>query len=76
MQVFVDEMTCIGCRNCTNVCPNSFGMEEEFGRARVMQQRVDTEDALQEAIDTWSVSLFTPLLYVSLFTPNMMSVMY
>lgn len=21
VQVFVDEYTCIGCRNCTNVCP-------------------------------------------------------
>jgi len=21
LQVFVDEYTCIGCRNCTNVCP-------------------------------------------------------
>jgi NAD-dependent dihydropyrimidine dehydrogenase PreA subunit len=25
--VFVDEYTCIGCRNCTNVCPSSFAIE-------------------------------------------------
>lgn len=55
-QVFVDEFTCIGCRNCNNVCPQTFGMEEEWGRARVMQQGVDTESKLQEAIDTCPVS--------------------
>jgi ferredoxin len=47
---------CIGCRNCNNVCPQTFGMEEEWGRARVMQQGVDTESKLQEAIDTCPVS--------------------
>uniref|UniRef100_A0A383VAV8 J domain-containing protein n=1 Tax=Tetradesmus obliquus TaxID=3088 RepID=A0A383VAV8_TETOB len=55
-QVFVDEFTCIGCRNCTNVCPSSFAIEEDYGRARVMRQGVDTEDKLQEAIDTCPVS--------------------
>jgi ferredoxin len=25
-QVFVDEYTCIGCRNCCNVCPSSFAL--------------------------------------------------
>ncbi|KAG2486330.1 hypothetical protein HYH03_015034 [Edaphochlamys debaryana] len=55
-RVFVDEFTCIGCRNCNNVCPKTFGMEEEYGRARVMKQDVDTESKLQEAIDTCPVS--------------------
>eukprot|EP00884_Botryococcus_braunii_P011066 jgi/Botrbrau1/19961/Bobra.0059s0077.1 len=55
-QVFVDEMTCIGCRNCTNVCPNTFSMEDDFGRARVMRQKVDTDEGLQEAIDTCPVN--------------------
>jgi len=53
---FVDEFSCIGCRNCNNVCPRSFGMEEEFGRARVMRQDVDSVDKIQEAIDTCPVS--------------------
>jgi ferredoxin len=52
-QVFVDELSCIGCRNCTNVCPKTFQMEEDFGRARVFQQKVDGDELLQEAIDTW-----------------------
>ena len=28
--VFVDEFTCIGCRNCTNVCPASFAIEDDW----------------------------------------------
>ncbi|KXZ46387.1 hypothetical protein GPECTOR_44g62 [Gonium pectorale] len=55
-RVFVDEFSCIGCRNCNNVCPKTFGMEEDYGRARVMVQDVDTESKLQEAIDTCPVS--------------------
>lgn len=129
-QVFVDEYTCIGCRNCTNVCPKcvvnfcqqhagsachclcscaavwgvaastaqhstaqrsawpcsqyagppanatlahtllqqlhrlspgvrlcrTFAIEDDFGRARVMQQGVDADDKLQEAIDTCPVN--------------------
>lgn len=55
-QVFVDEYTCIGCRNCTNVAPSSFAIEEDFGRARVYRQGADTEEKLQEAIDTCPVS--------------------
>lgn len=46
-QVFVDEFTCIGCRNCNNVCPSTFMMEEEWGRARVAQQGVDGVEKLQ-----------------------------
>lgn len=47
VQVFVDEFTCIGCRNCTNVCSRTFEIEDDWGRARVMRQGVDTEDKLQ-----------------------------
>lgn len=45
--MFVDEFTCIGCRNCANVCPSTFMMEEEWGRARVAQQGVDGVERLQ-----------------------------
>lgn len=53
---FVDEFSCIGCRNCNNVCPKTFEMEEEHGRARVMRQDADTPEKVQEAIDTCPVS--------------------
>ncbi|CAM6096578.1 unnamed protein product [Calypogeia fissa] len=35
---FVDEFTCIGCKNCANTDPKTFGIEEQHGRARVMSQ--------------------------------------
>ena len=57
MQVFVDEISCIGCTNCVGVCPKTFAMmNEEHGRARVLRQDVDTVDLLQEAIDTCPVN--------------------
>lgn len=55
-QVFVDEFTCIGCRNCTNVCSNTFKLEDDYGRARVVSQRSTDIETKQEAIDTCPVS--------------------
>ncbi|CAG9462602.1 unnamed protein product [Pedinophyceae sp. YPF-701] len=55
-QVFVDEQTCIGCRACAGVCPSTFAMEEEWGRARVAAQNNDPEDVVQEAMDTCPVN--------------------
>jgi len=55
-QVFVDEFTCIGCRNCCNVCPSTFAIEDDWGRARVMRQDADPVEKQQEAIDTCPVN--------------------
>lgn len=63
--IFVDETTCIGtpprecfsintytgCKNCTMCAPETFAMEEVWGRARVTQQWGDEEDLIREAID-------------------------
>lgn len=54
--MFVDEFTCIGCKNCVNVCPKAFALEELFGRARVHTQDTDSTALVQEAIDTCPVS--------------------
>jgi NAD-dependent dihydropyrimidine dehydrogenase PreA subunit len=35
---YVDENTCIGCKNCALVARNTFLMEEELGKARVYAQ--------------------------------------
>ena len=56
VQVFVDEFSCIGCRNCNCLCPSTFGMEEEYGRARAFNQGADAEEDLQDAIDSCPVS--------------------
>ncbi|MED6112832.1 hypothetical protein PIB30_065289 [Stylosanthes scabra] len=49
---FVDEFSCIGCKNCANVAPDVFSIEEDFGRARVYSQ-CGNPDLVQQAIDTW-----------------------
>ncbi|CAD6342413.1 unnamed protein product [Miscanthus lutarioriparius] len=52
--VFVDEFSCIGCKNCANVCSKVFQIEEDFGRARVYDQSGSTE-LIQVAIDSCPV---------------------
>ncbi|XP_022634408.1 chaperone protein dnaJ C76, chloroplastic isoform X2 [Vigna radiata var. radiata] len=52
--VFVDEFSCIGCKNCANVACDVFGIEEEFGRARVYSQS-GKPDIVQQAIDSCPV---------------------
>ncbi|CAM8887989.1 unnamed protein product [Rhodiola kirilowii] len=51
---FVDEFSCIGCKNCANVAPGVFGIEEDFGRARVYRQ-CGSPDLVQQAIDSCPV---------------------
>lgn len=53
--VYVDELTCIGCRHCAHVARNTFYIEPDYGRARVVRQDGDSEDRIQEAIDTCPV---------------------
>ncbi|KAI7754884.1 hypothetical protein M8C21_025732 [Ambrosia artemisiifolia] len=52
--VFVDEFSCIGCKNCANVCSTVFMIEEDYGRARVCNQQ-GNPDLVQEAIDSCPV---------------------
>ncbi|MGK7933358.1 MAG: ferredoxin [Microcystaceae cyanobacterium] len=53
--VYVDEMTCIGCKHCAHVSPNTFYIEPDYGRSRVYNQDGDEEEVIQEAIDTCPV---------------------
>ncbi|MFN9174638.1 MAG: ferredoxin [Synechocystis sp.] len=53
--VYVDEVTCIGCKNCAHVAPQTFAIEAEHGRSRVFNQDGDDEAVIQEAIDTCPV---------------------
>lgn len=53
--VYVDEVTCIGCKHCAHVARNTFFIEPEYGRSRVIRQDGDPEDIVQEAIDTCPV---------------------
>ena len=53
--VYVDELTCIGCKHCAHVARNTFYIEPDYGRSRVVRQDGDPEDLIQEAIDTCPV---------------------
>lgn len=53
--VYVDEITCIGCKHCAHVARNTFYIEPDYGRSRVIRQDGDSEDVIQEAIDTCPV---------------------
>ena len=53
--VWVDERKCIGCTYCSSVATNTFAMESEQGRARAFRQDGDSEELIEEAIDTCPV---------------------
>lgn len=53
--VFVDEGTCIGCKNCSACAANTFAMEPDWGRARAFAQWADSEADIQCAIDSCPV---------------------
>ncbi len=66
--VYVDENICIGCKNCTHVAANTFYIEPNHGRARVFNQDGDTEELIEEAIDTCPVNCIHWLDYTELKT--------
>lgn len=53
--VYVDEITCIGCKHCAHVARNTFYIEPDYGRSRVVNQTGDPEELVQEAIETCPV---------------------
>ena len=53
--VWVDEVVCIGCRYCAHVACNTFVVEPNYGRSRVIRQDGDSAERIQEAIDTCPV---------------------
>ena len=53
--IWVDEAECIGCQYCVHVASNTFIVDEDLGRSRVIRQNGDNLDIVQEAIDTCPV---------------------
>ena len=53
--VYVDEAVCIGCKHCAHVARNTFYIEPDYGRSRVINQDGDPDYLIQEAIDTCPV---------------------
>ena len=53
--IWVDEAACIGCQYCVHVATNTFIVDENYGRARVIRQNGDDLEVVQEAMDTCPV---------------------
>lgn len=66
--VYVDEVTCIGCKHCAHVARNTFYIEEYHGRSRVIRQDGDADEVIQEAIDTCPVDCIHWVDYTELKT--------
>jgi len=64
--VYVDEITCIGCKHCAHVARNTFYIEPDYGRSRVIRQDGDADDVIQEAIDTCPVDCIHWVHYAEL----------
>lgn len=64
--VYVDEITCIGCLHCAHVARNTFYIEPDYGRSRVIRQDGDSEELIQEAIDTCPVDCIHWVNYAEL----------
>ena len=64
--VYVDEIACIGCTHCAHVARNTFYIEPDYGRARVIRQNGDSEALIQEARDTCPVDCIHEVDYTEL----------
>jgi ferredoxin len=64
--VYVDELTCIGCKHCAHVARNTFYIEPDYGRSRAIRQDGDPEEVIQEAIDTCPVDCIHWVDYTNL----------
>ena len=64
--VYVDEITCIGCKHCAHVARNTFYIEPDYGRSRAVRQDGDSEELIQEAIDTCPVDCIHWMNYTEL----------
>ncbi|WP_218081307.1 ferredoxin [Anthocerotibacter panamensis] len=49
--VYVDEVTCIGCGLCAYIARQTFYLEPDYGRSRVIHQTADNQELIQEAMD-------------------------
>ncbi len=64
--VYVDEPICIGCKHCALVARNTFFIEPAHGRSRAFRQDGDSEEIIQEAIDTCPVNCIHWVPYAEL----------
>lgn len=54
--VYIDQEECIGCGTCQEICPEVFELDEETGKAIVIQAEGGPEDLIEEAMESCPVS--------------------
>ncbi|MCO5556663.1 hypothetical protein L7F22_010214 [Adiantum nelumboides] len=57
--VFVDESCCVGCLKCALIAPNTFAIENRYGRARAVGQWADSQPVIVDAIKACPVDCIT-----------------
>ena len=66
---YVDEDTCIGCKNCALVARSTFFMNDDhLGKARVFAQGGDSEDLIAEAVESCPVDCIHYVAHEDLVT--------
>lgn len=55
MSLKVDKDICTGCGSCVIIAPNTFDFDED-GKSEIINERGDTDELIQESIDTCPVS--------------------
>ena len=50
-----DHERCIGCGTCEEICPAVFKLNDETGKAEVINPKGASEDQIQEAVDACPV---------------------
>ncbi len=49
-QVVIDQQECISCESCVELCPEVFAMDEDTGKAYVLEGSDPELDCVEEAV--------------------------
>ena len=58
-RISVDQRKCVASTQCTHFAPGTFRMDDETGKATVINPNGDTEDNIREAAEGCPVSAIT-----------------
>ncbi|WP_320171320.1 ferredoxin [Maridesulfovibrio sp.] len=54
-KVVIDQIECIGCETCVELCPEVFALDEDGEKAEVIKEDAVDLDCVREAIDSCPV---------------------